>query len=266
MNNLAKGYKSTYELFDSDFMSKFRSEAYDEDIGQHSWLTASELKSYFTFLALSDVSKFLDFGCGPGGPLTYITSKTEASGIGVDLSSDALVAGRNRAKRMKIDNKIQFIEVDGNNHLDFPDNIFDAIISFDVILHLQNRLEVFSEWKRVLKTEGRLLFTDAGILAGAISNEDIKHRSINGYTQFVVSEFNIRALKEVGFSKIAQEDQSIGVISNAKGRLKTANKYKKELTELIGEQKYQQEQDYLKTVVRLYENKALSRIAYKVMQ
>lgn len=258
-------YKSIYKLFDSDLMNKFRSAAYDEDIGQHSWLTASELNSYFPFLALSESSHFLDFGCGPGGPLTYITSKTGAIATGIDLSSDALTVGRKRARAMSIENKVNFIEIDGNNHLPFSDKTFDVLVSFDVILHLQNRADVFSEWKRVLKPNGRLVFTDAGIVTGAVSNHDIKLRSINGYTQFVATEYNNKVLKDAGFNKITQEDQSIGVISNAKGRMNAAQKYKKELIELIGEQKYQEEQEYLKTVVRLYESKALSRIAYKVI-
>ena len=42
-------------------------EAFEENIGQHSWLVANELREYLNWFSLSD--QVLDFGCGPAGPL-----------------------------------------------------------------------------------------------------------------------------------------------------------------------------------------------------
>ena len=44
--NLAHGYCDTYARFDSPLMQMIRREAYGEDIGQHSWLTAVELREH----------------------------------------------------------------------------------------------------------------------------------------------------------------------------------------------------------------------------
>jgi hypothetical protein len=41
----AKGYDPLYAAFDSRLMRQLRQEAYGEDIGQHSWVTADEFRS-----------------------------------------------------------------------------------------------------------------------------------------------------------------------------------------------------------------------------
>jgi len=41
---LADEYEWLYREFDSDFMRQVRAEAYGEDIGQHSWSSADELR------------------------------------------------------------------------------------------------------------------------------------------------------------------------------------------------------------------------------
>ena len=56
----AKGYDRLYEEFDSPLMRRMRLEAYDEDIGQHSWVTAEELAKDILLLGLSSGSRLLD--------------------------------------------------------------------------------------------------------------------------------------------------------------------------------------------------------------
>src|SRR5713226_6448423 len=91
-----RGYDDLYKDFDSDLMRKIRREAYGKDIGQHSWVSAEELEEHISRLKLSAGSRFLDLGCGPCGPLTFIVSAIRCHGSGVDLSAPALAAGRAR--------------------------------------------------------------------------------------------------------------------------------------------------------------------------
>src|SRR5215470_9838554 len=67
-------YDATYHVFDSPLTRRLREEAYGEDIGQHSWVTAAELREDIPRLRLSVSSRLLDLGCGPCGPLTFIVS------------------------------------------------------------------------------------------------------------------------------------------------------------------------------------------------
>ncbi|MBI1796355.1 MAG: hypothetical protein HYR74_04820 [Candidatus Eisenbacteria bacterium] len=48
----AQGYDSFYKEFDSTLTRRLRAEAYGEDIGQHSWVSAAELRDDIARLRL----------------------------------------------------------------------------------------------------------------------------------------------------------------------------------------------------------------------
>ena len=89
-----RGYDKLYEEFDSPLWQQLRREAYGEDIGQHSWVTADELQEDISLLKLARASHFLDLGCGPGGPLTFVVGHVGCQGSGIDVSAKAIAAGR----------------------------------------------------------------------------------------------------------------------------------------------------------------------------
>src|SRR5260370_17386235 len=64
-------YDKLYEHFDSPLMRQLRAEAYGQDIGQHSWVTAGELLGDIPKLKLSPESRLLDLGCRPPQPLPH---------------------------------------------------------------------------------------------------------------------------------------------------------------------------------------------------
>lgn len=114
----------------------------------------------------------------------------------------------------------------------------------------------------MLSRRGKLLFTDAGVVTGPISSEEIRLRSINGYSQFVPLGYNESILEETGFKILSVTNLTEGVIQNASGRMKARANHAKELIEIEGEEKFQEQQSYLEVVVALSERKALSRFAY----
>src|SRR5207237_10072538 len=91
-----RGYDKLYEEFDSPLWQQLRREAYGEDIGQHSWVTADELQEDISLLKLARASHFLDLGCGPGGPLPFVVRHVGCWGSGVDVSAYAIASGRTR--------------------------------------------------------------------------------------------------------------------------------------------------------------------------
>ena len=158
----AEGYDAFYEAFESPLMREFRQEAYGEDIGQHSWVTAEELRADLSRLALAPSSRFLDAGCGPCGPLTFVLTAVGCHGTGMELSAAALAAGRTRAVALGVDSRLALCEADLNEAMPFERGAFDAVMSLDVILHLRDRTKLFGEVARILIPAGRFLFTDAG--------------------------------------------------------------------------------------------------------
>jgi len=256
------GYASTYAFLDSPLIRKIRAEVFDRDIGQHSWTTVEELDGYRIDLQLGDSARLLDFGCGPGGPLTYIVANTNITAMGIDLDSDALRLATLRAEQQGLTEKIEFQQVDANQELPLENETFDAAISVDVVMHLIDREHAFTDIARVLKTNGKLLFTDAGIIAGQVSNEQLQCRSYNGFSQYVADGFNESALKIAGFELLKKEIKSQSPIDICRKRLSARTRYKAELIDMLGRYAFDREQAYLETMVELYSSKGLVRYLY----
>jgi len=258
----AKGYDPLYAAFDSPLMRRLRQEAYGEDIGQHSWVTADELRSDLRRLSLTTSSRLLDVGCGPCGPLVFAVKSTGCMGTGLDLSAAAIDSGRARALAAGVQDRVALLEADLNLPVPLVGSSFDAAISLDVVVHLGNRMAFFHEMARLLVPAGRLLFTDAGVITGTISNEEVAQRSVNGYTQFVPPGVNEQLLEAAGFRLIEQDDTTGSVLFNASGRLRAMLAHRAEIEASEGKEAFARQQRYVETVVELSERKALSRFMY----
>jgi len=255
-------YDKLYEHFDSPLMRQLRAEAYGEDIGQHSWVTAEELLGDIPKLKLSPESRLLDLGCGPAGPLTYISAQTKCQAVGLDVSANAIAAARARAASLGLSEQINLQQADLNEPLPFADARFHAVVSIDVILHLRDRAAIFREVARLLVSGGRFLFTDAGVITGAVSSEEIQRRTPHGYAQFVPLGINEQLLERASFRLIERSDRTPNLLKSAAGRLAARESRRIQLEKLEGIPTFLRQQQYLQTVLALAQRAALSRIMY----
>jgi SAM-dependent methyltransferase len=257
-----RGYDSVYEEFDSPLMRQIRREAYGEDIGQHSWVGADEVRADIRRLALTSASTLIDLGCGPCGPLTYIVAAVGCHGTGVDVSPAAIRAGRHRATELEVGALVSVHEADLNATLPFPTGTFSSAMSLDVVLHMHNRAELFAEVARVLQPRGRFLLTDAGVVTGAVSSEEIRRRSAYGPTQIVDADWNERLLATAGFRLLEVEDRTRSALRNASGRFAANEAHREELEDVLGVAAVNRQQEYLHTVMELSRRGAVSRFMY----
>jgi len=255
-----QGYGNLYQDFDTPLMQQLRHEAYGKDIGQHSWATAGELVEDISRLQLTRSSRLLDLGCGPCGPLTFLVAQTGCQGCGADSSAEAIAAGRTRAAAMKLE--LTLHEADLNHPLPFANAAFDAVLSVDVVLHLRNRAAVFLEIARVLAPGGRFLFTDAGVITGAISDKEIRSRALHGNTQFVPPGCNELALEAAGLRLLEHQDRTASLLKNATGRFAARRAHQVELEKIEGSTSFARQMDYLETVVNLSQKGVLSKWMY----
>src|SRR5271157_496154 len=61
-------YDANYNNFQTDLYEQIRREAFGEDIGQNSWLTADEQDRFLSWLDLSSGKTLLDVACGAWRP------------------------------------------------------------------------------------------------------------------------------------------------------------------------------------------------------
>ena len=262
MRSSANDYDSFYHEFDAPWMQQLRRDAYGEDIGQHSWVTADELRADVVRLGVSTSSRLVDLGCGPGGPLTFILASVRCRGIGVDSSSEALRVAKAQARALGVDALFEGRPADLNEPLPFESRAFDAVMALDVVLHLRDRAAFFREVARVLAHGGRFLFTDAGVVTGAITDDDVRARSGYGAVQLVSPGSNERLIELAGFRLIETEDRTASVIRNAGGRLAAIDTYLGDLERVWGAAEVERQRRYLETVVTLAQRRTLSRFAY----
>ncbi len=259
---LADQYEPFYREFDSPLMRQIRLEAYGEDIGQHSWVSADELRRDAQRLGLSASSRLLDLGSGPCGPLTFLLATVGCTGVGLDLSPSAVQVGYSRATALGVQERFSAHVADLNEPLPVELGTFDAVLAVDVVLHLRDRQALFREVSKLLRPGGRFLFTDAGVITGAVSNDELHRRSLHGYTQFVPTGWNEQLLETVGLRLLATEDRTASVFRNASGRLAANRNHREELERLSGVSSFQSQNEYLTTVAELARRGAVSRIVY----
>lgn len=106
-------------------------------------------------LLLGKINKFenkkiLDIGCGDG-VLTHLLAQERAICYGIDLDKDAINFAIEKFKSLGL---VADFSVQSCYSTNFDDNSFDAVISSDVIEHLQKPLFFLSEIKRILKPGG----------------------------------------------------------------------------------------------------------------
>jgi SAM-dependent methyltransferase len=255
-------YDAIYDEFDAQLMRRFRSEAYGEDIGQHSWVSAAEIRADICRLGLTSSQRFLDLGCGPCGPLTFILRVIGCRATGLDISAAAVRAGHRRAAALGVDHLATIEQADLNAALPQEGRSFDAVMSLDVVVHVLDRTALFREVARVLIPGGKFLFTDAAVVRGAISNEEVASRSMYGYMQFVAPGVNERALEKAGLQLIEMEDRTKSVLASASGRLAARRAHREELEAVEGASGFEREVQYLETVIALARRGALSRLMY----
>ncbi len=255
-------YQSLYEDFDSPLDGQLRREAYGEDIGQHSWVTADDLRLDVARLQLTKNARVLDLGCGPCGPLTFIMKAADCRGLGIDLSAAALAAGRRRAVSLALDDRLEVQKADLDGDLALSTAAYDAAISFDVILHLRDRLSVFSQIARALRRGSYFLFTDAAVVTGSISSEEAAIRSMHGFTHFCAAGFNEEVLDRAGLRLLETEDRTQALLQNASGRLDGRLRHRAQFEQREGAAGFARHQEYLRCIISLAQRGALSRLMY----
>ena len=255
-------YNNVYADFASRAEAAVRHHAFGEDIGQSSWLTASEWLCFADQVQVGEHSRVLEVGSGSGGPAVYLAAARGCCVTGIDLNEHGVRNGQQLAVKQGLADRVTFQAADASRPLPFPPASFDAILSNDAMCHLANRLDVLSEWHRVLRPGGRMLFTDAMVITGVVSQEELATRSSIGFYLFVPPGENERLIGRAGFTLLASEDMTTSAELIAQRWHRAREQYRDELLAREGEANFSGLQRFLACVHQLSAEHRLSRYCY----
>jgi 2-polyprenyl-3-methyl-5-hydroxy-6-metoxy-1,4-benzoquinol methylase len=255
-------YDSNYNNFQSKLYEQVRRDAFGEDIGQNSWLTASEQDKFQNWLSLGPGKRLLDAACGAGGPALRLAALTGASVMGIDVHEQAVVTANALAAQRGLAGRCEFRVMDATQALPLSDASFDAITCIDAINHLPDRRRVIAEWARLMKPEGRLLFTDPIVITGPLSNAEIAIRSSAGFYLLVPQGYDEQVLVQCGLRLVTVENRTKNMAEIAHRRRQARESHAQALQEIEGPQEYEAQQQFLTVASRVAQEGRLSRFLF----
>lgn len=256
-------YDSTYGRFAEQLNATIRSEAFGEDIGQTSWLTADEHRRFFALLELDKSSEVLEVASGSGGPALFMVRETGWRVTGLDIHDAGVGAANAAAADQGLSDRARFLRADAREPLPFDDASFHALVCIDSINHMYERARVLGEWHRVLRPGGRLLFTDPITVTGMIRREEMVARSgAMGEFVFTAPGLNETLLDAAGFEEIRIEDVTDNMASVAAAWRGARARHAADLDRIEGAQENAKTQEFLGAVEALASERRLSRLVY----
>jgi cyclopropane fatty-acyl-phospholipid synthase-like methyltransferase len=255
-------YDTNYGNFETELYSEIRREAFGQDLGQNSWLTASEQERFLNWLDLSSGKVLLDVACGAGGPALRIAATTGCSVVGIEVHEQAVATASSLAAKRGLADHAEFRCTDATGPLPFPDARFDAIICIDAINHFSDRPRVIADWARLLKVGGRLLFTDPITVTGPLTNAEVAVRSSAGVYLFVPPGYDERVIAQCKLLLLVCEDTTANMAKVAEARHAARASRSAALREIEGDQAYEGQQEFLEVAARVAREGRLSRFVY----
>ncbi len=151
-------------------------------------------------LKFSNDEIFLDIGCGSGLQTMLIAKKCKKV-IGIDISEKAITAAKSTSQYMKgrINSEFRCVKLE---NADFEPEYFDRIFSFCVIEHISNYIEVLKEAHRILKNNGKMIFSVDSL--ETIKDEELlnKHKKKHFVEKYFKKEELKIILEDIGFKRI----------------------------------------------------------------
>ena len=104
-------------------------------------------------------SRVADFCAGLGGTVRYLAHKYGADVTGIELTPARVAGAQELTRRVGLQESARVVE---GNVLEVPlaDASMDAVVSQEALLHVPDPKKALTEAFRILRTGGRLAFTD----------------------------------------------------------------------------------------------------------
>jgi SAM-dependent methyltransferase len=255
-------YGPQYARFATAAAAEIRREVYGIDLGQQGWRGAEEQAGLGASLGLSEGAHLLDVACGSAGPSLDIVERVGCRLTAIDVEEAAVIQATKDALSRGLRASVTAISIDCSPPLPFPEGAFDAIACIDAILHLTGRFAVLADWGRLLRPGGRLVFTDAAVITGEVTKEELDIRASQGAFTMVPPGVNERAVEAAGLRILNVADTTAEMATIASRWIEARDKRRAILEACEGVLFFERRQLFLATVARLAADGRVSRFIY----
>lgn len=263
MSNKVDMFDIYFGSFSSPAFQSIRKDTYGEDIGQFCWITAGEYRRFIRFLKLNPEDHVLDIAFGSGGPAIFLARETGACVAGIDINQKAVSTARMLAEREALSTRLDFRQADARQGLPFADCRFQAVVCLDSIQNIGDRQQLLRESYRVLKSGGRLLYTDTHLLTGIITIDEIAPRmNIKMHFDFTPPGENERLLEATGFKLEICQDATENMALIAKRMHAARQRYHDALMIAEEQREFDDTQRFLLNLHVLASQRRLSRFLF----
>ncbi len=255
-------YNHAYRDHTSDLYRQIRLATYGCDFGQTSWVTTGESEAIPGLLKLSAASHVLEIGFGSGRYALHLAEVVGCSVTGLDLNANGVATAGELARYSGLEARVHFRQHDVSNDLPFERGSFDAAFSNDTFCHVPDRPKLLRELYRVLRPGSRLLFSDALVVAGLITNEEVAARSSIGRYVFAAPGVNESLIEAAGFRLDTTSDTTSNVAEIAERWREAREAHAGPLIEVEGRGNYEGLQRFLSCTAQLTRERRLLRYLY----
>jgi len=255
-------YNTSYGNYGTDLYRDVRIATYGEDFGQTSWVTTEESHEIPPLLNLTETSVVIEIGSGSGRYALHLAETIRCRVIGLDVNAEGVRNANALAAERHLTSCAEFRQADVSEPLPFAAASIDAVFSNDAFCHVPARLALLHECARVLKPAGRLLFSDALIVGGILSNDEVAIRTSIGRYFLVPPSENERLIDAAGLRLIEARDTTEEAAALALRWYDARNARRDALIAVEGQSNFDGLQKFLISVHTLTREKRLRRAVY----
>ena len=128
-------------------------DGYDADLAAWDYRAPDEVAARLAALRIDAGGAVLDAGCGTGGSGAALRSAGFTNIVGIDLSHESLARARTGGAYRSL------IRVDLMRALPFADDRFEAVVSVGVFTHVTYGRQLLTEFLRVVRPGGSIVFS-----------------------------------------------------------------------------------------------------------
>jgi ubiquinone/menaquinone biosynthesis C-methylase UbiE len=189
--------------------------------------------------AIGARTRVLDLCAGLGGPARFLASRRGCHVVAVELNAGRATGAARLTRLVRLQTQVRVVRGDATA-LPFPAARFEACVSQEAMLHIDDKAAVLAEAHRVLVPGGRLAFTDWVARPTLGDGERRRLHEWMAATTLQGLDGYRTLLGAAGFRAVSVEDLADEWRTILRARLQMFRAMREETIARLGEQRYRE--------------------------